>query len=238
MQRVVVVHSLDVGRFDRHEHQHEFQRIHARQVGVTLVGEFAHVLAQRGQVRGQLHVALGAVRRATIALVGGQRHLGIDDNVAPLGQMHDHIRARAPAGVVGQRHLGLVAAAFLQSRRFEHAFEHHLAPSALRLRIALERAREIDRVLADTLVEIFQGGDFGLQRTAILVLLVVNLVHALAEFADLLTQRIEQYTEIGLVLFGQLPALLVEQLARQQIEFLGERALALGCRQRLFLQAC
>ena len=46
VQSVVVVHGLDVGRLDRHEHQHEIQRIQAGQIGITLVGEFPHMLAQ------------------------------------------------------------------------------------------------------------------------------------------------------------------------------------------------
>jgi len=52
--------------------------------------------------------------------------------------------------------------------------------------------------------------------------LVVDIVDALAEVAELFAQRIEDIAHLTLVLLGELPALRVEQFARQRLETISE----------------
>ena len=111
-------------------------------------------------------------------------------------------RGREPSSL-RKRHLRFVVAPRGQTRCFEHALEHELAPRALRARIALERAREIDRVLADALVELLEALDFLREHAALALVARMRLADRLAEFLELHLQRIEQAAELQRALLAQ-----------------------------------
>jgi hypothetical protein len=244
VQFIVMVHGFDEGRFDRHEHQHEFQAVYAGQITVAALGELLDVRAHRCQMRAELHAALVVVARGAVALVRCQRHLRVDDQVAPFGQVHDHVRPRPSAVVVFQRYLRLVLAAFLQAGRLEQAFEHEFTPDTLRSRLALQRTGQIQRVLADALVDLLERIDLVLEQLAFAAFLVIDLGHGPAKIAELLAQRIEQGAQAGDVLLAEPAALFLEQFAGHCLEAVTElladafeHRLALLGRMDLFLQA-
>ena len=66
-----------------------------------------------------LAVALGG----DVGFVGVERDLGVDDEVAPLGQANDDVWLQASPFVVGVGDLYLVLIAAAQSRSFEHPLD-------------------------------------------------------------------------------------------------------------------
>ena len=66
------------------------------------------------------------------------------------------------------------------------------------------------------------------ERAALAVLLIVGFAHLFFEAADMLAQRVDQWFQAGLVLFGEGTALLFENLLRQRLELVGERLACLG----------
>src|SRR5262249_28298906 len=123
--------------------------------------------------------------------------------------------------------LRLVLASCRQTRGFEHALEHELAPRALRARVALERAREIDRILADALVELLQVLDFLREHAAVALIVRVGLADRLAELPELHLQRIEQPAELLRALLAQVLRLVVEDRRREILERVAQALLGL-----------
>ena len=60
---------------------------------VVLLGEFLHVLPDALDMRFQEGPAVRLVLGIDIVHVGGERHLGVDDHLAPLVEVEDHVRA-------------------------------------------------------------------------------------------------------------------------------------------------
>ena len=81
-------------RLDGHEHHHKIRRFQRVQLVIAPFGQLVHVAAHTGQVtlHGRLALFLGL--RIHRVGVGVQRNLGIDDQVAAAGQVHDHVRPR------------------------------------------------------------------------------------------------------------------------------------------------
>lgn len=98
---------------------------------------------------GALQVGLGVGK----LFVGDQRHLGIHDQVAVLGQVDHHIGVGPRAVVTQVVFLYVVFDAGVQTREFEHAFQNQLAPIALGLGSTFQGLREVFGVLAQRLVQ-------------------------------------------------------------------------------------
>jgi hypothetical protein len=159
---------------------------------VTALAEVVDVTAHRSQVLGQMLLARSRVMVVAPAFERGQRDLGVDQHVAPAGEAHDHIRAAGFAAFVAQYHLRVVVATFAQARDFEQTRQHQFAPGALGLRVAGQRARQVDGVAAEALVHLPQIQDLGAQHCAALALLRARLDDQLLELLQLLAQRRHQ----------------------------------------------
>ncbi len=214
-QAGVLLHRRHVRGLVRDEHQHHVEAAldHA---GVGLGGELVHmpadglhVLAQGG---GAGVVVLPRLERAG---VGRERHLRVDDEAAPLGQQNEHVGPQVRA--VGQAHvrLRLVFLAAAQPRLFEHAGEDDLAPVALCLAVALERAGEAARLTADALGPLHEVADGRLERGAVLRPLHRGCLQGVVEGVQALVERVEQGVERILRLAAHRLALLAQGLVRE-----------------------
>ena len=92
----------------------------------------------------QCRFALHLVFTVEIALVGDQRHLGVDHHVLALRQAHDHIGLHAALVIHPHVDLRFILVSFAQAGSLQHPAQHHLAPVALRLVVAFERLGEVD----------------------------------------------------------------------------------------------
>ncbi len=176
------------------------------------------MVAQRGDVLGHGRGAGLVGRRRGRAHVGVERKLGVDDDVAPAGQVHDEVR-HAPAAVLGLRaDLLVVLAALGEPRQLEDALDHELAPVAAGLALALERGGERVGFRGDLLVELVQLGDLRRERDAVARLVLVGLLDLVLEAGQALAQRLEQGLEVVAVLLGEALRLVLEDVGRQLAE--------------------
>ena len=79
------------GRLDRDEQQHEIQRTQVIQRVVTLGRQTLYVGTHGIEVLAQRQLPRGVLLGFDVAAVSCQRHLAVDDNVAPFRQMHHHV---------------------------------------------------------------------------------------------------------------------------------------------------
>ncbi|MNL63866.1 hypothetical protein D3C87_1880340 [compost metagenome] len=82
-----------------------------------------------------------------VALVGHQRHFGIDNHVFALRQTHNHIGLHSRAGIGLDADLSFIFVAIAQPGSLQYASQHDFPPVALSFVITFERARQIDRLL-------------------------------------------------------------------------------------------
>ncbi len=239
-QRRVALHGLHEGGLDRHEDEHEVERADALERRVVLHREGLDVRGERGDVRAQRRLArLLGLGRAE-ALPVGQRHLGVDHHVAPFRQAHDHV-GQAPLAVrVDAGHLRLELASLVQAGLLEDALEDHLAPVSLHLAVALQRARQAQRLVAHPPVELLQRRDLVQQARARLGVAGVDLVDATAEVGELLAQRVQREIERGPAVLAEPVGLLLEnavgdrrELERELLAGLGEQRQLVRRRARL-----
>ena len=121
--------------------------------------------------------------------IGSERHLGVDDHAPALGEADDDIGTEVLAGLVlgvllDEELLVLAQAAVLQD-----GLQHHLAPVALHLAVALESLGEVGGIrayLGGLLLEVRHGllllllEEFHRSLEGMLQFLLAHLVHGLA----------------------------------------------------------
>src|SRR6185437_13308412 len=198
------------GPFDRYEHQHEVEAA-ADVMVVVLAGKNADMAAQRGEVVRKRRAARGFVGGIHEGVEGLQRHFRIDDDNIAVRQQDLDIgsQPRAIFGLVRFLHAELLA--FAQAGLFEDRGQDHLAPGALRLRIALQGACEIIGFLADGDARRGEIADLLDQLGAV-------LDHALLEFDDLVAERFEERIDLLAILFGEGLPMRLQHLAGERLE--------------------
>jgi hypothetical protein len=125
--------------------------------------------------------------------------------------------------------------ALAQPRGLEHPFQHEFAPAALRLARAAQGAREILGVFAQVLIQFHELANLLAERRAVLAFLHVGVFDLGLEFIDAGFQRIEQGTEIHLILLGEALGLVLENLRGERLELVGERLLRIEQQRELVL---
>ncbi len=142
--------------------------------------------------------------------IGLERHLRVDDDVLPAGKVDHDVGPKAPALVVGRRHLRLEVAVLDHARELDDALQLDLAPLAAHVR----RPQRGDQVAG----ALGQRGDLLLERA---VVLAARLLERLRLEVDLLERLLDRLDE-----------LLDGELARRQVlARLHLHALELGPRE-------
>ncbi len=172
------------------------------------------MVAQRRYVLLQRLLAQQIVVSGDVLLVGRETDLGIHHHLLVAGQADQHVRLEAFALGTLQADLGLVFPAFFQACMLEHPLQHQFAPVALGL-LALERAGQVGRFLAQAQVELLQTLQFLAQGETLARFLLVAFLHPLLERLDALLQWIEHLPQALLAGLGETLFALVEDLSRQ-----------------------
>ena len=183
--------------------------------------------ADRCDVPGQVLRPRSLVLGARAVDEGRERHLRVDDDPFPLGQVEDHVGPQVVARSVLEVVLRVVVHPFDEVRVVENRLQNHLAPVALDLRIALERVGQIGGLGRDAAVQLHQVAQLVLQRAALLGLRRVDLLHPLAELRDVLPERLQQQIHRLAVGLFELLRLLAQNLGRQRLELQPQRLLLL-----------
>lgn len=107
---------------------------------IFLVGQFFHMVAYRLDMACEGLVTLLVVVCAAVVNVCLDRHLRVDDHVALIGEVEDHVGDHAVTilaeyglSVLFQRHLFLKLDAFLKAHVLKHLAEPQLAEVSLGL---------------------------------------------------------------------------------------------------------
>jgi hypothetical protein len=153
VERAVVFGSEDEGGLEGDEHEHVVGRDEFAGVLVFFGAELLDVSADGGGVVAGGGEAGGVVGGVDGAFVGDEGNLGVDDEVARIGEAEDDVGAEAAAVVGGERFLREVILAADEAGGFEEAVEDEFAPGTAGLRLALERGGESVRLVGDTGVE-------------------------------------------------------------------------------------
>ncbi len=86
-QVLAMLERIDIGRFDRHEHQHEVGAVDGVEAGVALAGQLIDMLAHGTHMFAE-SLLLGCGRcRSNGAVVSEQRNLAVDDDVLVVRQL-------------------------------------------------------------------------------------------------------------------------------------------------------
>lgn len=109
---------------------------------------------------------------------------------------------------------------FTSPEFLQELFQDHFAPSALALVVALQRARQVVRFLAQALVLFHQFGHLPLQGKALPAFLFIGLAHLPLEFLDLFTEGPQQQLQPVLLVVRELLAFFFQQGAGHLPEFL------------------
>ena len=191
------------GRLHRHEHQHIVQGAHPGQLLVILAAQLADVVSHRGDVLLERHRLLKLVVRVVPALIGGQRHLGVYDDVLVLGQVDDDVRLIALALVHLDVDLGVVLVTLPQAAFAEDPRQYHLPPVALLLAVPLERPGQGRRLFGHAGVKLGEALQLELEAVTLGRLLGVSLPHLATKALELLFQRCQQQIQAVLVQFAE-----------------------------------
>ncbi len=175
---------------------------------------------------GQRPLARRLILGVDVLQVGGERGLGVDHQMAPLGQVDQRIGASL-AGLGGKAPLALVVLTGAQAGAVEHVLQHQLAPVALDLLLPLERLGQLRSLVGDIAIELLQVLELGGQAGALGRLLMVQGLDLLAKALDLLLEGLEQPLQVALGERREGPTLLLQQLVGQVFELHLELALAL-----------
>ena len=137
-------------RFAGNEHDDELGR-RRELLPVRLGGQRRHVFADLLRVAGQRGRALSVARRAHRLEIGGERYLGVHDDVAAAGQVHDHVGTQ-PAVLSLDRDLLDVVAVARQPGQLDDPVERDLPPPPPHLRRA-ERGDEVAGLAPEPLAQ-------------------------------------------------------------------------------------
>lgn len=161
------------------------------------------------------------------ALVGSQRHLGVDDDVFLLRQVDDHVGLVALALLHLDIDLGVVLMALAQAAFAEDPSQHHFPPVALLLAVALEGAGQRRRLFGHAGIEFGEALQLELETVALGRLLSMGLPHLTAKALELLLERSKQQIETVLVQFTEVAGVLLEDPVGEVLELLTEALLSL-----------
>ena len=170
---------------------------------VRLAAEFGHMLLHGSDVGRRAARPYGVVLGVEHVKVGLYRHLGVDDDAAPLGVVDDDVGSEPTAFGVGDALLHLVLVAAAESRTLEDVVKYHLAPVALHARVALECVGEAAGLGADDLVEPYQFLDTFAQGVALARFAGVGVGYGAAEELDILLHGLEHFREAAAALTTQ-----------------------------------
>ena len=98
-----------------------------------------------------------------IGIVGVQRHLGIDNHVALVRQMDNHIGLYPVPGGIDIAFLYRIFLAFAQARDFQYTFQNHFSPATLGFVFTLKGIHQIGRFFGKTVVHFHKFTHFVLQ---------------------------------------------------------------------------
>src|SRR5574344_1564430 len=193
---------------DIHHHEVQCVMIFVYVAAVVLVGQFLHVIAYRYdmslQCLGTLLVSISLI----VILKSLERHFGVNDDIALIGEVEDHVRNHALAVflildrialLVFQRHLFLKLYTLFQLHLFQQRPQSQFTEVALRLVFAGKRLRQFVGTFAH-LLRLFQILlDRGIQSFHRRCLFAVALFHSLAHLSDVFVQRIQDCGKLFLV---------------------------------------
>ena len=94
-----------------------------------------------------------------VFFVRGERHFGVDDDVLVIRKIHHHIGFDGCSVLIRGGGLRAIREPLFQPTGFQDAFENQLAPVALGLGFALQRACEAVGFFGDRLVQLAQHAD-------------------------------------------------------------------------------
>ena len=143
-------------RFDRHEQQHEIQAVQAVETLVVLARQAFDMGAQGQHMLLEGDLADGLIISRHVLLVSRQADLGVDHHLLVARQVDDDVRLEPLAVRPFERDLGLVLAAFLQARVFQHPLKDQLTPVALGF-LPLECAGQVGGFVAQPQVQLLQA---------------------------------------------------------------------------------
>jgi len=123
--------------------------------------------------------------------------------------------------------LGVVLMALAQAALAEDPRQHHFAPVALLLAVALEGAGQRCRLFGHARIELGQALQLELETVALGRLLRVGLPHLTTKALELLFERGEQQIEAVLVQFAEVTRVLFEDPVGEVLELLAEALLCL-----------
>lgn len=157
-----MLHGLDIGRLDRHEHQHEAGAAHTDEVGVVLGGEVVDVLAYGFDVLGHRQLAFFRRLGGHGAVVCNQRNLAVDDDVFAVGQLDQVIGLPGTAFGILEGALHFVVRLFDQAAHFQCATQLRLTPGTALLGVTLEGRGQIVGLFAHLQADFQHLPDFGI----------------------------------------------------------------------------
>ncbi|MNM93802.1 hypothetical protein D3C81_1061880 [compost metagenome] len=178
---------------------------------VVLAGQAFDVVAQRQHVLLERGLGDLAVVGGNVLLIGGQADLGVDHHLLVARQHDQHVGLEALAIGTLEADLGLVLAALLQPRVFQHPLQNQFAPVALGL-LTLERLGQVGGFIAQAQVELLQAFQLLGQREALAGFLLVAVFDAFFEGLDALLERIEQLPQMLVAGLGKALLALIEYL--------------------------
>ena len=123
-------------------------------------------------------------------LVGHQGHLGINNQIATIRQVHHHVGPQQLPVAVAVAALGVVFDALAQTGTLQYPLQNQLAPVALNFLVTFESAGQIGSFFGDLPVQLLQGLDLAAQRLAVPGFCRVDIFHPLSEILQLVPERV------------------------------------------------
>ncbi len=212
------------------KHRHEIGRLLLLElIPVGLAGQPRNVLAQAGGVPVQRRGAHLLVGRVLGFEIGGQRAFGVDHELAPAGQMHDHVgaerRLTREVILLGEVVFGI------ETGHVEHVAQRLFAPAALHACAAAECGRQLARLGLRLFGRLHQRVDLGLEAADVFRALLLEIVHMLLETLQRVGHRLElgaQLFAVDLLAVGAALLLLLAQVSQggtQRLAGLGGESL-------------
>ena len=162
--------------------------------------------------------ALRLVRGMHRIGIGRQRHLRVDDHLLSARQVQYHIGTQVVARLILQVGLDVIVLPFDQVRMVEDRREDHLAHIALNLRVSLQGVGQIRSLVGNLAVELHQPVELVPQRPVTLHIVAVDILNPLPELRNILPKRLQKHLHSLTVGLLELPALLLEYVARHVAE--------------------
>ena len=195
---------------DGDKHQHQLQALDPPGPVVLLAGEELYMAAQGAQMLPDLPLLLLGLLGVDPRFVGLERGLGVDDDLALSGEVHDHVGAHPPLLGPLQDRLHPVLPAPAQSRSLQDLVEDHLSPGPLAFVFSLEGPGQTQGLPADVAVELLEPGELLHQRRHRAALLGMDLVDPAAKLLHLPPQGGEQLFDLLAGVRAEAPGVLLQ----------------------------